>query len=130
MWPLIAAMAGMGLLKGMTDKNKAEAGNDVQVAKARYQNFTGDKPGDLQFVNPWGSALQGGLGGAMFGQSMESAKSAQNLADAQAYRLNSGGSGWGGGPVNTQALDPASIPYGSSAWSQGQSPWGRQQGYY
>lgn len=87
MWPLIAGMAAGGLLKSeLIDRPREDRQRQMQAEIARYSPWSGMQanPGAISEADPFGSALQGGMTGAAFGQNMDSAAAADKTAAANA----------------------------------------------
>ena len=75
--PLIigGGMAGLGLIKGLTlDKSKADRQRKLAAETARYSPWTGMAPSAVEEADPFGSAMQGGVSGAMLGQGVQNAQ--------------------------------------------------------
>lgn len=70
MLPLVAGMAGVGLVKGMMDKKREEADRKQAAELARWSPWSGIAPNEVRRADVLGSTLQGGMSGAMLGQSM------------------------------------------------------------
>lgn len=72
--PLTLALigGGAGLLKSeLLDRPKEERQRKQAAITARWSPWTGMAPGQIQEADPFGSALQGGLTGAMIGQNID-----------------------------------------------------------
>lgn len=66
--PVIAAMAALGLAKGLMDKGKEDKDRRQAAEMARWSPWTGMKPNDIRQSDVMGSTMQGGMTGAMMGQ--------------------------------------------------------------
>ena len=78
--PLTLALigGGAGLLKSeLIDRPKEERQRKQAAITARWSPWTGMAPGPIQEADPFGSALQGGLAGAMIGQANQGAGAAK-----------------------------------------------------
>ena len=65
----IGLLAGAGLLKSeLVDRPREERQRKQAAITARWSPWTGMAPGQIQEADPFGSALQGGLTGAMLSQ--------------------------------------------------------------
>lgn len=94
--PLTMAMigGGVGLLKGeLVDRPREQRERNYQSVVARYSPWTGMQPTPPKEADPFGSALQGGMTGAMLGQSMQTTDLQNQLMQKQ---LQSGASPWMG----------------------------------
>lgn len=72
--PLTTAlvMGGIGLAKSeLVDRPREREQRRQAAVIARYSPWTGMTPGGIQQANPFASAVEGGITGAMLGQSME-----------------------------------------------------------
>lgn len=65
--PLIAAMAALGLAKGISDRGKANADRRQAAEMARWSPWTGMGPNQIRQADELGSTMQGGMAGAMMG---------------------------------------------------------------
>ncbi len=111
LWMIPAAMAAAGALKGMTiDKEKEKADRKAAAETMRWSPWTGMQAGPIQGADPFGSALQGGMGGLSLMQGMESADNQNALMKSQqdAYNRQGMANTWGAmntnGPSSRQAL--------------------------
>lgn len=94
--PMLAG-AGIGLLKSeVFDRPKSERERKMAAETMRYSPWTGMTPQPVKEADPMGSALQGGMTGAMFGQNMQTANNQNALMKAQMDALNRGQSPWMG----------------------------------
>lgn len=66
----ILAGAGMGLVKGMSDKDRERKDRRVAAETAMWSPWTGMQPDKVQSADVMGSTMQGGLAGASVGQSV------------------------------------------------------------
>lgn len=72
---LAAVMGGAGLLKSeLIDKPREQEQRRQAAITARWSPWTGMAPGAIQSADPFGSAIQGGLAGAMIGQNIQGAE--------------------------------------------------------
>lgn len=89
---LTAGLAAGGLAKGLLiDKPKENRQRALAAETARYSPWTHMQPQAVQEADPFGSALQGGMTGASFGQSVANANSARGFQDAMTKSLGQGG---------------------------------------
>ena len=109
-WPVIAAMAAAGLVKGLGDEKKAKADRKREAEIARYSPWTGLGPSAVKEADIMGSVMQGGMGGAMMGQSMG----------------GMGGGGAAAAPAGGAAL--TSDPSAAASLTGGQSQMGQMGG--
>lgn len=80
----IGLMAGAGLLKSeLVDRPREERQRRQAAITARWSPWTGMAPGAIQEADPFGSALQGGLTGAMLSQNQQAldANKAKDVAE-------------------------------------------------
>lgn len=79
---IAALMAAIVAAKSeLIDRPKEQRQRKMEAAKARWSPWTGIAPDAIKEADPFGSALQGGLTGAMVGQM--SGAQAKDLAEAQ-----------------------------------------------
>lgn len=110
---MMAIGAGTGLLKSeLIDRPKEGRQRALAAETARMSPWTGLKPEPIQEADPFGSAIQGGMSGASFGQNMEDQASKKQLMEAQTSWLNRGGA-----PQYTAATSVA--PSYGSPWKLG-----------
>lgn len=94
----LLAGGGLGLAKGfLVDMPAADRQRKVAATEARYSPWTGIQPQQVQEANPMGSAMQGGMTGAMVGQGIQQTNnmnslmaSQKGLMDAQTAALQGG----------------------------------------
>lgn len=83
--PLTAAavLGGVGLLKSeFIDRPREDRQRKMAAVTARWSPWTGMSPNQIQEADPFGTAIQGGLAGAMIGQanSAGAAKTGSDLS--------------------------------------------------
>lgn len=80
----IGLMAGMGLAKSeLVDRPREERQRRQAAITARWSPWTGMAPGAIQEADPFGSAMEAGLTGAMLSQNQQKldAAKAKDLAE-------------------------------------------------
>lgn len=80
----IGLMAGMGLAKSeLIDRPREERQRQQAANTMRYSPWTGMAPGAIQEADPFGSAMDAGLTGAMLSQNQQKidAAKAKDLAE-------------------------------------------------
>lgn len=80
----IGLMAGMGLAKSeLVDRPREERQRRQAAITARWSPWTGMAPGAIQEADPFGSAMEAGLTGAMLSQNQQKldAGKAKDLAE-------------------------------------------------
>lgn len=88
---LAAIGAGVGLLKSNADRQRADRQRAVEAEVARYSPWTGFAPQRVQEADPLGSIMQGGMTGAMLGQSIAKTNAYEKmLQDQNAMMMNEG----------------------------------------
>lgn len=109
---------GLGFAKGeFVDKPRERRQRAYAAEVMRYSPWTGMQAQLPQEADPMGSAMQGAMAGASFGQNMQTVDNQNALMKAQTDALNRGQySGWMGIPVygpygagpnaNSSALPP------------------------
>lgn len=119
----LAIAAAIGLAKNeFVDKPQEQRKRKLAGATERNSWLTGQHAQPVQESNALGTMMQYGATGAQMGQGMENAQSENNLNDAYARRLDSGGSTLGyAKPQSTMNTDVSGAPkqqYDStSPWS-------------
>ena len=80
----IGVMAGLGLAKSeLIDRPREERQRQQAANTMRYSPWTGMAPNAVQEADPFGSAIQGGLTGAMLSQNQQKLNTEKTLADAK-----------------------------------------------
>lgn len=68
----IALLAGAGVAKSeLVDRPREERQRKLAAETLRWSPWTGMTPGAIQEADPFGSAIQGGLAGAMLSQNQQ-----------------------------------------------------------
>lgn len=91
--PLTAALVlgGVGLAKSeLIDRPREERQRKQAAITARWSPWTGMSPGQIQEADPFGSALQGGLTGAMLAQKAPATTGADKTKDIAEVSLAGG----------------------------------------
>ena len=83
MWGSLLTGVGAGLVKGDLDKDKQKKDAKLQSEIARYSPWTGMQASAPQQADMAGSALQGGMAGASFGQSWDQAEAQDAFQNKQ-----------------------------------------------
>ena len=107
----IGLLAGAGLLKSeLVDRPREERQRQQAANTMRYSPWTGMAPNAVQEADPFGSAIQGGLTGAMLSQSQQKidADIASQKAKDAAERSLAGGAG-NVGPYKTAEEYPLAL---------------------
>jgi len=77
----IGVMAGLGLAKSeLVDRPREQEQRRQAAITARWSPWTGMAPNAIQTADPFGSAIQGGLTGAMLSQNQQAGK-AKDVAE-------------------------------------------------
>jgi hypothetical protein len=88
----IALLAGAGLAKSeLVDRPREQEQRRQASITARWSPWTGMSPNAIQYADPFGSAIQGGLTGAMLSQNQQ--KLDAGTADSTSGQNLTGGSG-------------------------------------
>lgn len=112
LWVIPAAMAGAGLLKGLTiDRAKEKRDRRLAAETQRLSPWTGLRAEQIREADPLGSTLQFGTTGLGIASGIESAENSDKLSKAMAQFYGQGGEG---SMSNMQA----------PAWGRGSSPLG------
>lgn len=90
----LLAGAALGVLKGGMDQKQEARDRQAAAATQRYQPWTGIATPEIKRGDMLGSTMQGGLAGAMMGQSLGASGTAAQTANA------GGGNVWAGMNAN------------------------------
>lgn len=111
---MMAIGAGVGVGKNLLfDAPRERKDRELAAATARYSPWTGMQPQQVQRADMLGNAMQGGMTGAMLGQSMDAQASQKGLIDAQ---KSAGVAASQGAPGSAPMANAAPYQPRSSTW--------------